>query len=385
MFNNGRMENPEVEKIKVWGSEVDIDIFKDVLCILSSAELEDKYPSYSINSRGRKKKVEQPKHVAAYFYFYNNLIEFIEDESLVEKQRKLDLFPDVFRRGLELVLLELEDGDDPQVIFESINARGAPLLPSDLIKNFLFRIARDQSKSKNQDLDVKRLYDAFWRNFDHYKSDNEEEKNKGKIFWNVEEGVGKNFRSRLDMFLQHFLTLKLKREINAHRIFHEFQEFYYSHNDLDVEEMLEEVKHFSEIYSRFLLPMKQTPLGNLLYKIKTMENSTVYPILLYLCNQYDDQVVVEILKPLESYYFRRMITQKGTKSYNKISLALLDGVMSNKNDEVTFIIKFLMEKKGDNEMWPNDKELKEYWMDEKTYKILQNQEYVLFWSPLRMQ
>jgi len=36
---------------------------------------------------------------------------------------------------LGLVMFELGDNDDPQVIFEALNGRGTPLLPSDLIKN----------------------------------------------------------------------------------------------------------------------------------------------------------------------------------------------------------------------------------------------------------
>ena len=39
---------------------------------------------------------------------------------------------------LEIVELRLDEADDPQVIFESLNALGEPLRPSDLIRNFVF-------------------------------------------------------------------------------------------------------------------------------------------------------------------------------------------------------------------------------------------------------
>lgn len=42
-------------------------------------------------------------------------------------------------------MIELEDDDDPQVIFETLNARGVPLLPSDLIRNFVFLRATQQN------------------------------------------------------------------------------------------------------------------------------------------------------------------------------------------------------------------------------------------------
>ena len=42
------------------------------------------------------------------------------------------------RNGLMVVVIDLQEGDDPQVIFETLNARGEPLLPADLLKNYIF-------------------------------------------------------------------------------------------------------------------------------------------------------------------------------------------------------------------------------------------------------
>jgi len=39
---------------------------------------------------------------------------------------------------IQIMTLTLETEDDPQVIFETLNARGEPLLASDLIRNFVF-------------------------------------------------------------------------------------------------------------------------------------------------------------------------------------------------------------------------------------------------------
>ena len=42
------------------------------------------------------------------------------------------------RRSLNLVVIDLGDDDEAQVIFETLNARGTPLLPADLVKNYPF-------------------------------------------------------------------------------------------------------------------------------------------------------------------------------------------------------------------------------------------------------
>ena len=37
---------------------------------------------------------------------------------------------------LEMVVIDLDNNDDPHIIFETLNARGTPLLQSDLVKNY---------------------------------------------------------------------------------------------------------------------------------------------------------------------------------------------------------------------------------------------------------
>jgi uncharacterized protein with ParB-like and HNH nuclease domain len=46
---------------------------------------------------------------------------------------------------LRLIVLDLDESDEPQAIFETLNALGTPLLPADLIKNWLLWEAADQS------------------------------------------------------------------------------------------------------------------------------------------------------------------------------------------------------------------------------------------------
>ena len=53
-------------------------------------------------------------------------------------ESRSDALFETFRRYLQVVNIELEPGDDPQVIFESLNGRGVALLPSDLVRNLVF-------------------------------------------------------------------------------------------------------------------------------------------------------------------------------------------------------------------------------------------------------
>jgi hypothetical protein len=65
---------------------------------------------------------------------------------------------------LKLIVLDLDQGDEPQAIFETLNAHGAPLLPADLMKNWLLWGAGRARK------DIEALYTHHWLPFDREHS-----------------------------------------------------------------------------------------------------------------------------------------------------------------------------------------------------------------------
>lgn len=83
---------------------------------------------------------------------------FLADNYQLFRQRLQD--PEALRdawrgiQGLTIMAARLEEGDQPQAVFESLNSRGMALSPADLIRNLLFvRFGYDEQK---------RLYQAYW-------------------------------------------------------------------------------------------------------------------------------------------------------------------------------------------------------------------------------
>ena len=54
------------------------------------------------------------------------------------------------------MVIDLDDNDDAQVIFEVLNGRQTPLSAIDLVKNLLFL------RGELAEEDVEKLYDAYW-------------------------------------------------------------------------------------------------------------------------------------------------------------------------------------------------------------------------------
>jgi hypothetical protein len=65
-------------------------------------------------------------------------IPFSENAAKPERARPLI---DALQSCFQIMRLQLDAEDDPQIIFETLNARGTPLQPSDLLRNFLFLTA----------------------------------------------------------------------------------------------------------------------------------------------------------------------------------------------------------------------------------------------------
>ena len=112
------------------------------------------------------------------------------------------------RDYLKLIVLDLDKGDEPQAIFETLNAHGTPVLPADLMKNWLLW---DAAKYK---LDASKLYESFWRPFD-----------KDHLYWREKVGTGHAARPRVDTFLQNWLTKETAEPISAKHIYDRFLRF----------------------------------------------------------------------------------------------------------------------------------------------------------------
>jgi len=147
-LNKGMMAEPEVDKFKVWPTQLDRGQFADVMGSGSRAELVKKHP---LTYRKYARKPEpRPRMVEAYLFFREQLSEFFlgtkTEKPLatdVPLAQRLEECFQALKNALQVVAIDLEQDDDAQVIFETLNARGEPLLPADLLRNFIFlRAAR---------------------------------------------------------------------------------------------------------------------------------------------------------------------------------------------------------------------------------------------------
>lgn len=354
------------DEFKVWPTNPDRRDFRRAMKAGSLAKV---CSAYKIDPTAR---MEKPNIAAAYVYFYRTAEQWLDNpitdihgnEAEATVDERFDALWTVMRSHLLLVAIDLEDDDDAQVIFETLNARGTQLLPADLVKNYLFQIAEKEGA------DLETLYAQYWKTFD---SD----------FWRTEIRQGRLKRPRIDLFFQHFLTLKTLDEVPASHVFAHYKKYVESPTEVTAAEAhpdgkatyhLEQLRTYGKTFKSFLTCKPETRYGKFFERISTVDTATIYPLLLEAFHDLNEpnlrRELRQILRDVESFLVRRMICGLTTKNYNRLFLDMISGCKVDGRVSADAARKFLQKLEGDSVRWPNNKELKEAMLDRPLYRNL---------------
>lgn len=299
--------------------------------------------------------------IDAYNYFYVSLggwlsgaLDDADDAgALGEKSidQRLETLWHVVKECLQLVVIDLDKNDETQVIFETLNARGADLLPADLIKNFLFRKAVIKGE------DVELLNTKYWQSFE-------------SEFWREAIKQGRLNRPRIDLFISHYLTMMTREEVRSAHLFTAFKAFV-NHADSTVASSndypdspaanIEHLARFAGIFQKFLKPGEHKRLALFIRRLEAVDTATVYPFLLYayaalMPSQKDE--FDRVLAVLESFLMRRLICNLTPKNYNRLFVDLIKAVEKEGGVSAASVEAQLRKGAGDSTRFPGNDELR---------------------------
>lgn len=359
LLNKGMMAEPDVDKFKVWPTQLDRLQFTDVIASGSRAEVERRHP---LTRRKYARKADpRPRMVEAYLFFHDEVREFFLGTGTeaplganTPLPKRLEDCFQALRNALQVVAIDLEQDDDAQVIFETLNARGEPLLPADLLRNFIFLRAARGGESQEA------LYKEFWQRFDD-------------PFWRTEVKQGRLLRPRSDLFMQHFLSSRQTVDIPIKHLFVEYKFWIGREKPFPtVRDELATLARQGDDFRRILEPRKGDPLYALATFLDAFDIRTAYPLLLTLLDVgIDETQWSRMSATLESYLLRRAICGLTTKNYNRIFLALTRAL---RRDGATpeNLVALLSEQAGESTEWPSDEALREAWRSRHVYQTLNN-------------
>ena len=355
LTENEASVDTEIERYKVWPSTFDREAFTTVI---DAAPHELLGNGIDTDAHWRTR----PRLIEAGAYFERSIRAWLAEapEAKAERMQALHL---TLRDALQIVVITLDAGDDAQVIFETMNARGVPLRPSDLIRNFLFL----QASRRGEDADE--LYRRYWRDFD--------QEGVGDLgFWSQEEALGRERQQRLVAFLLHFLESQLAQELSAATMFDAFRRWWDEHADAlgSVEAALAMLRRHGAVYRSIVKPDSSKPVGAFLDRLNTLQYRTAYPLLLHLMTRFsvDDPVLTETFRDIESWMVRRYVCRLQTRNYGQAFVAMLQRVRAIDDGEVAAAVRaYLAEFSDDARRWPSDEEFRRAWTSQRAYRRLQ--------------
>ena len=248
--------------------------------------------------------------------------------------------PETLWNGLnKLVIIDTElnpNEDNAQLIFESMNSKGKPLTPIDLVRNFmLLSLSNDRQKE---------LYDQYWSPIEHL--------------------FGQNAENEFNVFLWYWLYLKIpERAPKQENAYHDFKYYMQSRNlDREPQTVLSELLAYATRYARMFLGQEPDPdLKRRFDRINTLGVRPARPLLMCLYTLMDEHKLTkdefgESCDMVESFLFRRMAVGKSTQGLNKMFAGMYRKLDDADNPQECLTALLLAPEKGSTGYFPDDGE-----------------------------
>ena len=274
----------------------------------------------------------------AYQYFTEAITDWLNEQPAKRNARACAL-ETTLTQYLQLATVDLDEGEKPHFIFSILNARAEPLKESDHIKNTVMYeadVIDDASKAQK-----------LWGLFD------------GNEWWRSSTNEGRYSRIHLDRFLNYWVVMRTRKEVNAESVSTEFNEFLNT-EQLSIEQVAMDIRKSGQVYQD--LEEARTPgIEAFLHRLKTMEIGVAMPVLMWLyTTDIPDRMRKRSVQALESYLVRRMLCGVSSQGLNRLFVELL--VKTAASDPSTadqVLMDFLSGQTVDNRIWPNDSMLYE--------------------------
>lgn len=230
------------------------------------------------------------------------------------------------------VSLNKETGDDPQLIFESMNSKGKPLTQADLIRNYILMDTNNQDE----------LYET----------------------WKILENYFKSTKDGFDNFMYRYLIMELKTlDFELTRVYTKFKEYA---KDKDKKALLTRLKKYAEYYCQIttLIKSEESDLHELFQELNQIQPKQAYPFLLQCHDYYANKQLTltdfkDIINLVISYIIRIVVCREKTNNLNQVfvnAIKSIEDSQANKSDSKelhNLIVSFFININGDT-AFPDD-------------------------------
>ncbi|BAH40770.1 MAG TPA: DUF262 domain-containing protein [Gemmatimonas aurantiaca] len=266
----------------------------------------------------------------AYDFFRDCLKRGDSDDNTIDLER----FIETLNSLITVVSINLSDADDPYLIFESLNAKGAPLTQADLIRNYVLLRLHAQAQEE--------AYSKYWVPMQHLLP-----------------------TEYLTEYMRQYLMMS-GEEVSKSEIYAVLKRRFAEIPDKDVLDRLKELHSCAVLYS-YMVGLQQysdTAIDTALGRLRRLEMSVASPLLLRLLSAKADGLisagdVLGVLAALESFFIRRMVCRVPTNQLKRIFLGLTRELPQEY--PVPFVVRYLANGVS-GRRWPKDEEFRNEWL-----------------------
>lgn len=246
------------------------------------------------------------------------------EKRIKENSNELAKILKIISDSFSVVSIVLDADDNPYLVFESLNAKGRTLTQADLIKNYFF-MRIHQSKQEE-------IYKKYWLPMQQHFDE-----------------------KLLPEYIRHYM-MKEGGIIKQTDVYYELKDRVNVDNAI---KYIQNLSKFSQFYRNIIHPEFEPndKLKKCFIRLNRIEQTTSYPVLLYLYGEYDTHNItlddfVEVLHSLENYLIRRFVCDYKTSELNKIFPSAYSSIHSASN--ITDSFKEFLSRRG----YPKDNEFK---------------------------
>ena len=273
-----------------------------------------------------------------YNYFYERILK--EEISIDE------LFEAI--KSLVIINIIVDEDDDPQLIFESLNSTGVDLTEGDKIRNF---VLMGQSPANQES-----YYKNYWSKIE------------------ICTGNNKNDNNGVSLFVRDYLSMMTHSTPSLDKIYTTFKAYATEKNDT-IESLLKELLDYARLYEVLTkAQFKDTIVNSSIYRLNYLESTVSRPFFLQVLKMHSEGLLTtedirEIFTIVENYLFRRNICEVPTNALNKIFLTLnreikrFDGTYNNYVSKM----KYVLTSKKESGRYPDDEEFRTALSEKQVY------------------
>jgi hypothetical protein len=246
---------------------------------------------------------------------------------------------------LYVVSINLDESDNAQIIFETLNARGTGLGALDLVKNATFL------QAERENAPAETLHDDYWE--PTFEADD---------YWMEDVRQGREKRARADWFLMHWLAMELGVVVRADKLFDTFRkDILHRPGAPAMDELVPRLCEDAKIMRSFDDFEPGSPEELFFTRMEAMDTTTMLPIALFLFRS-------EALEPdrrrralwaLESWLVRRGILRLTAKNYNRTLTSLLKAIKDDVVQADEAVVRELRSSQANTAVWPSDDQVRE--------------------------